>query len=143
MQGPTGHPRSGHREMSASGEGSGRRPVFRAALDPLKKRWLKTLLYTVVAEVAVPEMSMGSAPPDLSLREERKANASGDQSGPIVLRGRQREEEWTGRTGKWQPLKLKETREVRAWQPGEGMLQGVDGGRGLFPLPLMVHRPLQ
>lgn len=84
MQGPTGHPRSGQREMSASGEGSGRRPVFRAALDPLKKRWLKTLLYTVVAEVAVPEMSMGSAPPDLSLREERKANASRDQSGPIL-----------------------------------------------------------
>lgn len=74
---------------------------------------------------------------------EAEKRSAGTECCPIVLRGRQREEEWTGRTGKWQPLKLKETREVRAWQPGEGMLQGVDGGRGLFPLPLMVHRPLQ
>lgn len=56
----------------------------RAALDPLKRRWLTILLYQVVEEGAVPEMPMGSAPQDPGWREKRKADASRDLGGPIL-----------------------------------------------------------
>lgn len=70
--------------MRVSGEGSSRRPVGRAALDPLKRRWLTILLYKVVEEGAVLEMPIGSAPQDLGQREKKRADVSRDLSGPIL-----------------------------------------------------------